>query len=94
MCHGLLQAQVELGFGFVALANDRSLAFACLEIGIRARCAECVIGKARGHKQVAGEEDRRQGNGVDHPVADASDDLEKRAFPGGASSHGLRRISF
>jgi hypothetical protein len=25
---------------------------------------------------------------VDHPVADACDDLEKRAFPGGACSHG------
>jgi len=78
--HRLLQALVEGCLGVVALAHDWSLGVVGLEIGIRAWRAEGVVGQAGGHEQEPGQEDRRQGHGMDHPVTDACDDFEKRAF--------------
>jgi len=79
--HGLFQTDVKLGFAFVALAHHGSLAFRSLEIGIGPRCSEGVVGQAGGHKQESSQEDGWQCHGVDHPVADARDDFEERAFP-------------
>ena len=85
---GLFQADVEFRFALVALAHDWGFAFGRLEVGVRTGCSESVVGQAGGHEQESRKENRRQGYGVDHPIADACDDLEKRAFPGGACSHG------
>ena len=81
----LFQAQVEVGLAFVALADDRRFAFAGLEVSVRARSSKSVVGKARRHEQEPGQEDGGKCDGVDHPVANAGDDLERRAFPGGAA---------
>ena len=84
----LFQADIEFRLALIALADDWSLAFGRLEVGVRSRGSKGVIRQTGGDEQEPGKEDRRQGDGVDHPVADACDDLEKRAFPGGACSHG------
>ena len=80
LCHGLFQADVEFRLAFVALAHNGSLAFRGLEVGIGARCSEGVVGQAGGHEQEACQKDGRQCHGVDHPVTDARDDFEERAF--------------
>lgn len=80
LCHGLLQADVEFRFAFVALAHHGSLAFRGLEVGVRTGCPEGVVGQAGGHEQEACQEDGRQCHGMDHPVTDARNDFEERAF--------------
>ena len=42
--------------------------------------SEGVVGQAGGHEQEASQEDGRQCHGMDHPVTDARDDFEERAF--------------
>jgi hypothetical protein len=78
--HVLFQALVEGGLGVVALAHDGGLGVVGLEVGIRPGRAEGVVGQAGGHEQETRQEQGRQGHGVDHPVTDARDDFEKRAF--------------
>jgi len=78
--HRLVQALVEGGLGVIPLAHHGSLGVVRLEIGIRPWGAEGVVGQARGHEQETRQEQSRQGHGMDHPVTDARDDFEKRAF--------------
>jgi len=78
--HRLLQALVEGGLGVIPLAHHGSLRVVRLEIGIRPGGTEGVVGQARGHEQETRQEQSRQGYGVDHPIADARDDFEERAF--------------
>ena len=80
LSHGLFQTNIELGFAFVALAHHGSLAFRGLEVGIWARGSEGVIGQAGGHEQEPCQEDGGECHGVNHPVTDARDDFEERAF--------------
>ena len=80
LCHRLFQTDVEFRLAFVALAHHGSFAFRGLEVGIGARCSEGVVGQAGGNEQEACQEDGRQCHGVDHPVTDARDDFEERAF--------------
>jgi len=90
----LLEAQVKLALALVTLAHHRCLGFLGLEVGIGARRSEGVVRQASGDEEESGQEDRRQGDGVDDPVADARNDLEERAFPGGAGSHSSGQISY
>ena len=78
--HCLFEALVERGLGVIALAHHRSLGVLSLEVGIRAGGAEGVVGQSCVHEQEPGQEDRRQGHGMDHPVPDARDDFKERAF--------------
>ena len=80
LCHGLLQADVEFRLAFVALAHHGSLAFRSLEIGVGTGRPEGVVCQAGGHEQEPCQKDGRECHGVDHPVADARDDFEERAF--------------
>ena len=93
LSHDLLQALVERGLAFVALADHRGLRVLRLEVRVRAWCAEGVVGEAGGYEQEASQEDRRQGHCVDHPVADARNDFEERAFTRRAGGHGLEAFS-
>ena len=93
LCHGLFQALVERGLGVIALTNYRGLGVLSLEVSIRARGAEGVVGEAGRHEQEASQEDRRQGHCVDHPVADARNDFKERAFARRAGGHGLGGFS-
>lgn len=93
LCHDLSQALVERGLAFVALTNHRGFGVLSLEIRIRAGRAEGVVGEAGRHEQETGQEDRRQGHCVDHPVADARNDFEERAFTRRAGGHGLEAFS-
>jgi hypothetical protein len=85
---GSFQADVEFRLALIALADNWGLAFGRLEVGVRPGGSKGVVRQTGGYEQESRKENRRQGDGVDHPVADACDDLEKRAFPGGACSHG------
>ena len=85
----LLQAPVELGFAFVALADHGSFAFRSLKISIGTWCAEGVIGQTGGHKKETCQKNGRKCHGMNDPVTDARDDFEERAFSGGACSHGF-----
>jgi len=87
LSHGLFQAQVKGRFGVVTLAHHGGLLFLGLEVGIGTGGSEGVVGQARGHEQEPRQEDRRQGDRMDDPVADARNDLEKRAFTRRAGSH-------
>ena len=89
--HGLFQAQVKRALAFEALTHDWSLTLLGLEIGVRTRGPKGVVSKPSGDKQEPGQEDRRQGHGMNHPVADARDDFEERTFPCGAGSHSSKR---
>ena len=89
LSHVLFQSLVERGFAFVALADHRSLGVLSLEVRIRTRCTEGVVGEPGGYEQESSQEDRRQGHCVDHPVADARNDFEERAFTRRAGGHGL-----
>ena len=76
----LFQTSIKLGFAFVTLTDNRSFALSRLEVSIGTWCPEGVVGQASGHKQEPCKEDGRECHGVDHPVADARDDFEERAF--------------
>lgn len=78
--HDLFQSDVEFRFALVALAHHWSFAFRSLEIGVGTGCPEGVVGQAGGHEQEACQKDGRQCHSVDHPVTDARDDFEERAF--------------
>ncbi len=80
MCHDLFQADVEIRLALVALAYHGSLAFGCLEVGVGARGAECVVGEAGGYEQEPSQKDGGECHGVNHPVTDARDDFEERTF--------------
>ena len=80
LSHGLFQSLVERGLGVIALANHRGFGVLSLEVSIRTRGAEGVVGEAGRHEQEASQEDRRQCYCVDHPVPDARDDFKERAF--------------
>ena len=49
--HGLFQALVERGLGVIALAHHRGLGVLCLEVSVRARRAEGVVGQSGVHEQ-------------------------------------------
>ena len=91
--HCLFQALVDCGFSFVPLADNWSLGVLSLEVSIRTWRAEGVVREAGRHEQEASKEDRRQGHCVDHPVADARNDFEERAFTRRAGGHGLEAFS-
>ena len=80
LCHELFQADVEFRLALIALANHGSLTFRSLKIGIGTRCSESVVGQAGRYKQEPRQKDGGECHGVDHPIADARDDFEERAF--------------
>ena len=57
LCHGFFQANVELSFSFVALANDGSFGVCGLEVSIRTRGPKGVVGQACVDEKETGKED-------------------------------------
>ena len=93
LSHDLFQALVERGLGVITLTHHRGLGALSLEVSIRTGVSEGVVGEAGRHEHDARQEDLRQGDCVDHPVADARNDFEERAFTRRAGGHGLEAFS-
>jgi len=53
LSHGLFQALVERRLGVIALTHHRGLGVLSLEVGVRPRSAEGIVGEAGRHEQEA-----------------------------------------
>ena len=82
MTDSVVKAKIQLRLALVSLTHNRRFDVSSLEIAVRTRSPEGVISQPCADEEESSQEDRRQGDCMDHPVTDARNDFEERTFPG------------